>query len=198
MSAAQHPFVVARDPVSPPAGLEGAVAALGNFDGLHRGHRGVVERARTLAQRTEKPCCVATFEPHPADFFARRPVIFRLTPPDAKAALLARLGLDGMVVFTFDSAFAALSARQFTEEALARRLGVSAIVAGYDFRFGAGRAGDAAFLQAEGARKEKLFTACTGTRRPARASASATCCARRRARLELPRQSPFASAKPTT
>jgi riboflavin kinase / FMN adenylyltransferase len=152
LPAAPHPFIVVRDPPAPPAGLEGAVAALGNFDGLHRGHRGVVARAQALAQRLGKPCCIVTFEPHPADFFAKQPVIFRLTPPDAKAALLARLGLDGMVVFSFDAAFAAFSARQFTEEVLAKRLGVSAIVAGYDFRFGAGRKGDADFLRAEGAR----------------------------------------------
>ena len=152
LPAAPHPFIVVRDPLAPPAGLEGAVAALGNFDGLHRGHRGVVARAQALAQRLGKPCCIVTFEPHPADFFAKHAVIFRLTPPDAKAALLARLGLDGMVVFSFDAAFAALSARQFTEEVLAQRLGVSAIVAGYDFRFGAGREGDADFLRAEGAR----------------------------------------------
>jgi riboflavin kinase / FMN adenylyltransferase len=147
-----HPFIVVRDPLSPPPGLEGAVAALGNFDGLHRGHRGVIARASKLAQDLRKPCAVVTFEPHPADFFAGRPVIFRLTPPEAKAALLARLGLDGMIMLTFDASFAAMKAREFTSGILARRLGVSAVVAGYDFRFGAGREGDADFLQAEGAR----------------------------------------------
>jgi len=152
LPSAPRSFLVVRDPLAPPIGLKGAVAALGNFDGLHRGHRGVVARAQALARQMGKPCCVVTFEPHPADFFAGRPVIFRLTPPEAKAALLARLGLDGMVVFSFNETFAALSARQFVEEALARRLGVSAIVAGYDFRFGARREGDADFLRAEGAR----------------------------------------------
>jgi riboflavin kinase / FMN adenylyltransferase len=143
-------FVVARDPPSPPEGLDGAVAALGNFDGLHRGHRGVIARALKLARAARKPCAVVTFEPHPADFFAGRPVIFRLTPPEAKAALLARLGLDGMIILTFDAGFAALAAQEFTSEILGRRLGVSAVVAGYDFRFGAGRRGDTEFLRAEG------------------------------------------------
>lgn len=147
-----QPFLVVRDPLSPPVGLEGAVAAIGNFDGLHRGHRGVIARAQALAARLGKPCVLLTFEPHPADVFAGRPVIFRLTPPDAKAAQAARLGLDGMFVLSFNRGFAARPARDFTEDILARRLGLSAAVAGYDFRFGAGREGDAEFLRREGAR----------------------------------------------
>jgi riboflavin kinase / FMN adenylyltransferase len=149
---AAHPFIVARDPQPPPPGLEGAVLALGNFDGLHRGHKGVIARAKALAQRLGKPCAVLTFEPHPADFFAGKSVIFRLTPPDAKAALLRRLSLDGMVIMRFDAAFAGLTAEQFTGDILSQRLGASAVVAGYDFRFGAKRAGDAEFLKHEGAR----------------------------------------------
>jgi riboflavin kinase / FMN adenylyltransferase len=145
-------FTVARDPVSPPPGLEGAVAAIGNFDGLHRGHKGVVARAQALAKEVGRPCVLLTFEPHPADVFAGKPVIFRLTPPEAKAAQAARLGLDGMIVLAFNRDFAARPARAFTEEILAKRLELSAVVAGYDFRFGAGRRGDANFLKAEGAR----------------------------------------------
>lgn len=147
-----RPFIFARDPRAPPAGLEGAVAAIGNFDGLHRGHRGVIARARALADRLGRPCVLLTFEPHPADVFAGGPVIFRLTPPDAKAAQAARLGLDGMIVLTFDQAFSHQPPRVFTEEILSRRLGLGAAVAGYDFRFGAGRAGDPGFLRAEGDR----------------------------------------------
>ncbi len=147
-----HPFIVARDPEIPPPGLEGAVAALGNFDGLHRGHRGVVARAQALAKKLKRPCVLLTFEPHPADVFAGRSVIFRLTPPDAKAAQAARLGLDGVIVLTFDKTFAQSPARVFTQEILHKRLGLSAVVAGYDFRFGAGREGGPEFLRAEGAR----------------------------------------------
>ena len=85
MPDAAHPFIDARDPTAPPPGLAGAVVALGNFDGLHRGHKGVIARAQALARASQKPCAVLTFEPHPADFFAGRSVIFRLTPPAAKA-----------------------------------------------------------------------------------------------------------------
>jgi riboflavin kinase/FMN adenylyltransferase len=147
-----HSFIVARDPPAPPPGLEGAVVAIGNFDGLHRGHRGVIAHAQALARRLGKPCALLTFEPHPADCFAGASVIFRLTPPDAKAALLARLGLDGMIILTFDRDFAARPPQDFTEDILSRRLGVSAAVAGYDFCFGAKRAGNPDFLRAEGER----------------------------------------------
>ncbi|TLG76875.1 bifunctional riboflavin kinase/FAD synthetase [Methylocystis sp. B8] len=145
-------FIVTRDPDAPPLGLEGAVAAIGNFDGLHRGHRGVIARAQALAAKLSRPCILLTFEPHPADFFAGQTVIFRLTPPDAKAAQAARLGLDGVIVLTFDKDFAQSPARVFTEEILHKRLRLSAVVAGYDFRFGAGREGGPEFLRAEGER----------------------------------------------
>ncbi len=146
-------FIDATDPPSPPPGLEGAVVAIGNFDGLHRGHRGVIARAKALAARLGKPCAVLTFEPHPADFFARKSVIFRLTSHEAKAAFLKRLGLDGMIVLTFDAALSGLTAQQFVDEVLIRRLGVSGVVAGYDFHFGAKRQGTPEFLKYEGARQ---------------------------------------------
>jgi riboflavin kinase/FMN adenylyltransferase len=147
-----HPFVVARDPLAPPSGLAGAVVAIGNFDGLHRGHRGVIARAQALARKLGRPCALLTFEPHPADFFAGESVIFRLTPPQAKAALLARLGLDGMIILSFDATLAGAPAAFFTGEILARRLGVTGVVAGYDFYFGARRGGSPEFLREEGAR----------------------------------------------
>lgn len=145
-------FIVVRNPVSPPLGLAGAVAAIGNFDGLHRGHRAVIARAQVLAKKLGKPCVLLTFEPHPADVFAGRSVIFRLTPADAKAAQAERLGLDGVIVLTFDKGFSTRPARDFTQDILKKRLGLSAVVAGYDFRFGAGREGDGDFLKKEGER----------------------------------------------
>jgi riboflavin kinase / FMN adenylyltransferase len=147
-----RPFLVVTDPAAPPPELEGAVVAIGNFDGVHRGHRAVIARAKALAKKLGRPCAVLTFEPHPADVFARKSVIFRLTPPQAKAAMLARLELDGMFVLTFDLPFAALPAAVFTEEILSRRLRISAAVAGYDFFFGAHRGGAPEFLRSEGAR----------------------------------------------
>jgi riboflavin kinase/FMN adenylyltransferase len=152
LSKVHHPFIVAMDPLTPPPGLEGAVVAIGNFDGLHRGHAGVIVRALGLAKRLGRPCVLLTFEPHPADFFAGKRVIFRLTPREAKEAILDRMGVDGMIVLTFDAPLAGLSAEDFVREALVRRLAVGGVVAGYDFHFGAKRAGTPEFLKEAGAR----------------------------------------------
>ena len=145
-------ITVHTNPHSPPKGLEGAVVAIGNFDGVHRGHSVVIRAAEALADRLGKPCAVLTFEPHPADYFAGRPVIFRITPEREKAAALGRLGLEAMVVLTFDEKLATLSAEDFVTEVLVRRLGVSGAVVGYDFHFGKGRAGSPDFLRDAGAR----------------------------------------------
>ncbi|MBV8849787.1 MAG: bifunctional riboflavin kinase/FAD synthetase [Methylobacteriaceae bacterium] len=152
MSTLPRSFVVAIDPASSPRGLEGAVVALGNFDGLHRGHAGVIVRALGLAKRLGRPCALLTFEPHPADFFAGKSVIFRLTPSEAKEAILDRMGLDGMIVLTFNAALAQLSAEDFVAKVLVERLAVGGVVAGYDFHFGAKRAGTPEFLKVAGAR----------------------------------------------
>lgn len=145
-------FILAVDPPSPPRGLEGAVVAIGNFDGVHRGHLAVIKRAEALALRLGRPCAALTFEPHPTDFFRGENTIFRLTSLEAKAKAFERLGLDGMIVIPFDKVIAALTAEQFVEEVLLRRLGVRAIVAGYDFHFGAKRGGTPAFLKESGDR----------------------------------------------
>lgn len=146
-------FIIARDPAAPPPGLEGAVVAIGNFDGVHRGHQAVLARARALADRLGKPCAVLTFEPHPADFFAGRKVVHRLTPEDAKAAALSRLRVDGMIVLSFGPELARLEAERFVTDILIGRLGVSGAVVGYDFHFGRGREGSPAFLLDAGKRR---------------------------------------------
>ncbi|MGB3584320.1 MAG: adenylyltransferase/cytidyltransferase family protein, partial [Roseiarcus sp.] len=111
-------FVLATDPMLPPHGLEGAVYAIGNFDGLHLGHQAVIERAVALARERAAPSAILTFEPHPADFFAARPVAFRLTPAREKAEICPRLGLDGIVFLRFDASLAAMSAEEFVEKVL--------------------------------------------------------------------------------
>ena len=82
-------FVVATDPMLPPHGLTGAVYAIGNFDGLHRGHQAVIGRAVAMAKARAAPSALLTFEPHPVDVFAGRSVVFRLTPARDKAAICA-------------------------------------------------------------------------------------------------------------
>jgi riboflavin kinase / FMN adenylyltransferase len=145
-------FVVATDPISPPAGLDRAVYAIGNFDGLHLGHRAVIDRAISLASERDAPSAVLTFEPHPADHFAERPVAFRLTPPELKAAICRGFGLSGIVNLTFDASLAAMSAEEFVRSILVERLRVGAVVVGWDFHFGKGRSGGPAFLADAGTR----------------------------------------------
>ena len=145
-------FVLATDPATPPRGLERAVYAIGNFDGLHIGHRAVLERTMRLAAVRGAPSALLTFEPHPADYFAERPVAFRLTPAERKAAVAASLGLSGMVFVTFDSALAGMTAEEFVRTILVARLGAGAVVVGWDFHFGKGRMGTPAFLTEAGRR----------------------------------------------
>jgi riboflavin kinase/FMN adenylyltransferase len=145
-----EPFVVAVDPATPPPGLAQAIYAIGNFDGVHRGHRAVLTRAAALAREAGVASAVLTFEPHPADYFARKPVVFRLTPFEEKAAALAACGIDGVVSLSFGADIAGLSAQAFVEEVLVARLSVSAVVVGADFHFGKGRSGSPEFLRRAG------------------------------------------------
>ena len=145
-------FVLATDPATPPRGLEHAVYAIGNFDGLHLGHQAVLERTRRLAQDRGAPSALLTFEPHPADYFAERPVAFRLTPPNVKASVAERLGLSGIVFVTFDAQLAGMTAEAFVQTILVERLDVAAVIVGWDFHFGKGRTGTPAFLADAGHR----------------------------------------------
>lgn len=133
-----------------PAELAGGVVAVGNFDGVHAGHRALLEIARAEAGRRHLRASVLTFEPHPRSFFRPGDPVFRLTPLPAKARLLAALGLDGLIVADFDRAFASHTADAFIDEMLVRRLNVAGIVVGFDFRFGQGRAGTSELLAAAG------------------------------------------------
>jgi riboflavin kinase / FMN adenylyltransferase len=145
-------FVLATDPMLPPDGLEGAVYAIGNFDGLHLGHRAVIESAVAMARKLGAPSAILTFEPHPVDFFAGRPVVYRLTLARDKAEICARLGLDGIVFMRFNASLAAMSADEFVARILVARLGVAAVVVGWDFHFGKGRSGTPATLAEAGLR----------------------------------------------
>ena len=96
-----------------PASLRGAHVAIGNFDGMHRGHQAVLAATLDRARAEGRPALALTFEPHPRTFFAPDAPVFRLTPPAAKARLVTALGLDGLVVAPFDADLAGLSAEDF-------------------------------------------------------------------------------------
>jgi riboflavin kinase / FMN adenylyltransferase len=130
--------------------LRGAVVAIGNFDGVHRGHRAVIGAALQKARALGRPAAALTFEPHPRAFFNPGEPLFRLTDEAVKLRLLASTGLDGAIVLTFDAALAGLSAESFVERILVERFAVSGAVIGFNFHFGMNRAGSPEFLKAQG------------------------------------------------
>ena len=133
-----------------PAGLEKAVVAIGNFDGVHRGHQAVLGTAGRIAADQNKPLVCLTFEPHPRTVFGPDHPVPRLTPAPMKARLLGALGFDGVIEQPFDKVFAALSPEDFVESVLVRSLQASHVVAGFDFHYGARRAGTPQTLAASG------------------------------------------------
>lgn len=130
-----------------PANRRGAAAAIGNFDGVHLGHLAVIDLARAAAQKAGAPLGVMTFEPHPREYFAPDAPPFRLMNARAKANRMAKLGIDQLYQLPFDADLAALSPRDFAQQVIADGLGLSHVVVGADFRFGAGREGTAQDLQ---------------------------------------------------
>ena len=127
--------------------MRGTSVAMGNFDGVHLGHQAVIDLARTDA-----PLGIVTFEPHPRQFFAPNAPSFRLMNAESRANRLAKLGVRHLFELPFDAALAGLTPEAFARDVLAQGLGISHVVVGSDFRFGKGRAGTAADLQALGLR----------------------------------------------
>jgi riboflavin kinase/FMN adenylyltransferase len=134
-----------------PASARRAALAIGNFDGVHRGHQALLTVAREQAARSGGPAGVVLFEPHPREFFQPGRPHFRLTPLPLKLKLLESFGVDLAVVLRFDASLAALSAEEFIARVLAGKLAAAHVIVGYDFRFGKGRAGDPETLQRAGA-----------------------------------------------
>jgi riboflavin kinase/FMN adenylyltransferase len=129
-----------------PAEGRGTVAALGNFDGVHLGHRALLEEAARLAHGKGALFAVFVFEPYPREYFQPDGEPFRLTPFRAKARLLEEIGVDLLLVFPFDADLAGMSSQDFVLDVLVKELSVKHVVVGEDFRFGKGRAGDATAL----------------------------------------------------
>jgi riboflavin kinase / FMN adenylyltransferase len=144
---AARPFTLCRVDAPVPAALRGAVAAIGNFDGVHRGHLALVSAVREEAQARGRPAVALTFEPHPRAYFRPDAPMFRLTGPRAKEILFARSGLDGLIVRRFDAELAGTSARAFVTDLLRDDLALSGVVVGQDFHFGRAREGTPALLE---------------------------------------------------
>ena len=129
-----------------PEHLRGAVVALGNFDGFHRGHQAVVGAAVARARATGRPVLVASFDPHPARYFRPEAPPFRLTTLEQRAKLFTEAGADAMLVFNFNERLARVTPAEFVDDWLIARVGATHIVTGQDFTFGRNRSGNVAVL----------------------------------------------------
>lgn len=129
----------------------GASVAIGNFDGVHIGHRAVIDLARRAAESLGAPLGILTFEPHPREYFAPDAPPFRLMNRETRAHRLEKLGVDRLYEINFNAALAALSPHDFATRVIQTGLGLRHVVVGTDFCFGQGRAGNATMLQEFGA-----------------------------------------------
>src|SRR5580698_6777909 len=145
-------FNLIRDTSPASAIPKGMVVAMGNFDGVHLGHRAVIDAALRMGQAHGRPAFAVTFEPHPRSYFSPNSPQFRLTDETAKLRLLSATGLAGAVVMTFDKGRAETTAQDFIHHDLIERLGISGIAVGYDFHFGKGRVGSPSLLVSEAPR----------------------------------------------
>ncbi|SEL96904.1 riboflavin kinase / FMN adenylyltransferase [Roseovarius azorensis] len=129
----------------------GASVAIGNFDGVHLGHRAVIDIARSAGDAIGAPLGVLTFDPHPREYFAPDAPPFRLMGRETRAHRLEKLGVERLYEINFNAALAALSPQEFAARVIRDGLGLRHVVVGADFCFGKGRAGNAAMLQEFGA-----------------------------------------------
>ena len=135
-----------------PEKLRGGAVAVGNFDGMHRGHQALIQQCRAMADAVDGPAVALTFEPHPRSLFQADAPPFRLTPFRSKARLLADLGVDCLTSLRFDRKVSQQPAEDFIKTVLVEGLGARHVIVGYDFVFGHRRAGNAAMLQEFGDR----------------------------------------------
>lgn len=134
-----------------PATLRGAVIALGNFDGFHRGHQAVAGEAIAWAHAEGRPSIIATFDPHPVRFFKPDVAPFRLTTLEQRQELYLAAGATAMLVFHFDAELSGTSAEDFIQRILIDRFGAHGVVTGGDFTFGKGAKGNVELLRTLGA-----------------------------------------------
>jgi len=125
-----------------PPEFRGSCVAIGNFDGVHRGHRALIAEAKSHAAEKKALASVMVFEPYPREFFQPNEAHFRLTPLMRKLAIFESLGIDVAFVEPFNAELAALSAEDFIERVIVAGLGASYVVVGYDFYFGNKRSGN--------------------------------------------------------
>ena len=144
-------MAVFRHTTDLPEEARGGVVAIGNFDGVHRGHGAVFAEARERAARLNTVATVLTFEPHPGELFRPESTPFRLSSLRTKVRLLEDAGMAHLFVLQFDWAFARISADAFVDDIIAANLQARHVVTGRDFRFGHRRKGDASLMRIKAA-----------------------------------------------
>ncbi len=140
-------MIAFRDPAEVPTGFGPSVVAIGKFDGVHSGHRAVIDRARVAAAEADARVVAVTFDRNPLSLLRPEVCPEPLVSLEQKLDLLARAGVDATLVLRFDAALAALTPREFVEHVLVDALGVVQVLVGDDFRFGRGGAGDPTTLR---------------------------------------------------
>ncbi|CAA2137792.1 bifunctional riboflavin kinase/FAD synthetase [Hyphomicrobium sp. ghe19] len=144
------PALELQDLVDLPERVRGGYVVIGNFDGVHLGHRHIVQRASNLAKMDSAKLIAITFDPHPRSFLEPHQTLLPLTDQDEKAYLLRKAGVDEVIVLNFDSSLSSQPAKDFVEGVLVKQFEARGIVASRNFRFGLNRAGDAAQLASIG------------------------------------------------
>jgi riboflavin kinase/FMN adenylyltransferase len=147
-------FSMFREYSSVPGRCRGAVVAIGKFDGVHVGHKALIDAAAEKADELNAPLGVLTFEPHPRAVFEPDSAPFLLSTPEARARTMAELGVDVLLAQSFDREFAGLSPEDFVRSVLIDGMQVQHVVVGHDFRFGRKRAGDPDLLRRMGAEND--------------------------------------------
>lgn len=125
-----------------------SVVAVGNFDGMHLGHRAIIEKARERGKALNCPCLIITFDPHPQHVIGRQPPLGILTPTDTKLKLLEQYGVDAVLMIPFTLEFARIDAETYIQEVYKKALDIQEIIVGFSHNFGKHGAGDGATLEA--------------------------------------------------
>jgi riboflavin kinase/FMN adenylyltransferase len=123
---------------------------IGNFDGVHAGHRGILRRVREIAEKNQWKPSVLTFDPHPAKVVAPERAPRLMTAPEQRAAFMKEEGIEQVLILPFTAELARLTAEEFVEQVLVQKLGARAVVVGENFRFGHKKAGDTRLLESMG------------------------------------------------
>jgi len=134
-----------------PRNLKNPAVTIGNFDGVHRGHQALFQRVKHWAGELKGESVVITFNPHPLEVLFPAKALSFITTHKQKLDLIASCGMDATIVIPFSREFSHISARDFVVDILVGKLGIKAIVVGYDYRFGHSREGDIDFLRQMGA-----------------------------------------------